>query len=170
VSRQGALEDESAFTLIEVIVTIILMGIVFAIASSFWFGLVEDRRVNSATNQMVSELHFAHTSATNRLQSWEVDLRPVDVPPEDRNVSYRVAPLCEDPCAEPPPPPSRLEEGTEFTPGMEGVRVVFQPDGGAEVNGAGNLEIRSAAADGDPCHEIDINEATSRVRVFTNVC
>ena len=169
MSRQGALEDESGFTLIEVIVTIVLMGIVFAIASSYWFGLVEDRRVNSATNQMVSELHFAHTSATNRLQTWQVDLRPADEAPDVRNVSYRVAP-CEAPCVALPPPSRSLEEGTEFPPGMEGVRVVFQPDGGAEVNGAGNLEIRSAAADGDPCHEIEINEATSRVRVTTNVC
>jgi len=40
--------------------------------------------------------------------------------------------------------------------------VVFEP------NGAGDLRV--AAADGSPCHEIDINEATSRVKVFANVC
>ena len=32
MSRQGALEDERGFTLVEVMATIIMMGIVFAIA------------------------------------------------------------------------------------------------------------------------------------------
>ena len=39
MSRQGALEDERGFTLIEVMLTIVIMGIVFAIASSTWFGV-----------------------------------------------------------------------------------------------------------------------------------
>ena len=67
MSRQGALEDERGFTLIEVMVIIIIMGIVFAIASSTWFGVVESRRVDSATNQLAADLRLAHTSATNRL-------------------------------------------------------------------------------------------------------
>ena len=33
MSRQGAWEDERGFTLVEVMITIIIMGIVFAIAS-----------------------------------------------------------------------------------------------------------------------------------------
>jgi prepilin-type N-terminal cleavage/methylation domain-containing protein len=166
VSRQGALEDESGFTLIEVIVTIVLMGIVLSIASSYWFGLVEDRRVNAATNQMVSELHFAHTSATNRLQDWKVDLQA-------NSRTYSIGP-CPDPdvCAAPLPPTSgrSLEEGTEVRPSGGGMveEVVFEPNGDAQITGAGRIGI--AAADGDPCHEIEINEATSRVRVITNVC
>ena len=70
----------------EVMVTIIIMGIVFAIASSTWFGVVESRRVDSATNQMVSDLHLAHNSATNRLEDWKVDLQA-----NSRN--YRIGPL-----------------------------------------------------------------------------
>ena len=35
MSRQGALEDERGFTLVEVTIVIILMGIVFAIASLY---------------------------------------------------------------------------------------------------------------------------------------
>ena len=71
MSRQGAWEDERGFTLIEVIVTIIIMGIVFAIASSIWFGVVESRRVDSATNQLAADLRLAHTRATNRLEDWQ---------------------------------------------------------------------------------------------------
>jgi prepilin-type N-terminal cleavage/methylation domain-containing protein len=166
VSRQKALEDESGFTLLEVIVTIMLMGILFAIASSFWFGLVEDRRVNAATNQMVSELHFAHTSATNRLQDWKVDLQA-------NSRTYSIGP-CPDPdvCAAPLPPASErsLEEGTEVRSSGGGLveQVVFEPNGDAQITGAGLIRI--VAEDGAPCHEIEINEATSRVRVITNVC
>jgi hypothetical protein len=142
------------------------MGIVLAIASSFWFGVVEDRRVDSATNQMVSELHFAHNSSTNRLEDWKVDLQA-------NSGTYQVGP-CPDPgvCAAPLPPASErsFEEGTEVRPSGGGMveEVVFEPNGDAQITGADRIRI--AAADGAPCHEIGINEATSRVRVFTNVC
>jgi hypothetical protein len=150
----------------EVMITILIMGIVFAIASSTWFGVVESRRVDSATNQMVSELHFAHNSSTNRLEDWKVDLQP-----NSRN--YRIG-ACPDPdvCAAPLPPASgrSLEEGTEVRPSGGGMveEVVFEPNGDAQITGAGRIRI--AAADGSPCHEIEINEATSRVRFITNVC
>src|SRR5829696_6284481 len=75
MSRQKTQEDERGFTLVEVLVVIIIMGIVFSIASSTWFRVVESRRVDSATNQMVSELRRAHTSSTNRLEDWKVDLQ-----------------------------------------------------------------------------------------------
>src|SRR5688572_15338705 len=67
MSPHGALEDERGFTLVEVMVVIIMMGIVFAIASASWFGVVESRRVDSATNQVVADLRMAHSQATNRL-------------------------------------------------------------------------------------------------------
>ena len=47
-------------------------------------------------------------------------------------------------------------------------RVVFEPNGEAQITGAGNIRI--AAEDGAPCREIEINELTSRIRVSTNVC
>src|SRR5829696_10160521 len=74
MSRQKTQEDERGFTLVEVLVVIIIMGIVFAIASSTWFRVVESRRVDSATNQLVSDLRLAHTRATNQLEEWEVVL------------------------------------------------------------------------------------------------
>ena len=166
MSQQGALEDERGFTLMEVLVTIIIMGILFAIASSFWFGVVESRRVDSATNQMVSELHFAHNSSTNRLEDWKVDLQA-------NSRDYSIG-ACPDPdvCAAPLPPASGrlLEEGTEVRPSGGGMveEVVFEANGDAQITGAGRIRI--AAADGAPCHEIEINEATSRVRFIANVC
>src|SRR5687767_14735031 len=74
MSRQGALEDESGITLVELTIVIILMGIVFAIASSTWFGAIESRKVDSATNQLAADLRRAHSRAINRLADQTVTL------------------------------------------------------------------------------------------------
>jgi prepilin-type N-terminal cleavage/methylation domain-containing protein len=152
---------ERGFTVIEVLVTIMIMGIVFAIASSTWFGVIESRRVDSATNQMVSELRRAHTSATNRLEDWKVD-------PQVNSGNYRIGPCADDPCAVPLPLASErsLEEGTQFRPAV--VKVVFEPNGEAQITGVGNIQI--AADDGSPCHEIEVNSVTSRIMAINNVC
>src|SRR5215204_2384378 len=85
MSRQGGWEDERGFTLPEILVTVVIMGLVFSIASSTWFGVIESRRVDSATNQMVSELRRTHSSSTNRLQDWKVDLQA-------NSGTYRIGP------------------------------------------------------------------------------
>ena len=155
MSRQGAWEDERGFTLIEVMVTIIVMGVVFAIASSTWFGAVESRRVDSATNQVAADLRVAHTRAINRLDDWRIEM---DADTRD----YRMGPdggaLS----------PLSLPERTEFLPTSGVSAIVFDPAGGAQITGAGNIRI--AADDGSPCHEIGINSVTSRVEVFRTVC
>jgi type II secretory pathway pseudopilin PulG len=158
----------------EMVWVMIIMGIVFAAAVPIWFNAVESRRVDSATNLMVSELRRAHTNATNRLEDWQVDPRP----PGDPINSYRIGP-CEDTCggAELLTPLLFLDEcgedcppSTMFPPAMSGVRVVFHPDGGAEFFGAAGNIIRVAAADDSPCRQIQINTVTSRVEVLPNAC
>ena len=67
MSRQGAWEDERGFTLVELLLVISSMMILAMIATSSWFGAIESRRVDSATNQVVADLRLAHTQATNRL-------------------------------------------------------------------------------------------------------
>jgi prepilin-type N-terminal cleavage/methylation domain-containing protein len=164
----GFWQSERGFTLVEVLVTILIMGILVAIASSTWFGLVENRRVEGAANQMASELRRAHSSATNRLENWQVD-------PIVNTRGYRIGP-CADPCAAPLDPASpstqnqSLEEGTLFKPPGSVTRVVFEPNGDAEIIGSEDERIKVAAADGAPCHDIDINEATSRIRIIRNAC
>jgi prepilin-type N-terminal cleavage/methylation domain-containing protein len=155
LSRRGAWKEERGFTLIEVIVTIIVMGIVFAIASSTWFGVVESRRVDSGTNQIAADLRLAHTRATNRLEDWRIemdaDTRDFRLGPDGGALSA-----------------NQLPERTEFSATSGVSAIVFQPTGGAQITGAGNIRI--AADDGSPCHEIEVNPMVSRVEISTNVC
>ena len=65
--QHGSWCSEQGFTLAEVMIVIAFMGIVLAIATSSWFGVIESRRVDSATNQLAADMRLAHTSATNRL-------------------------------------------------------------------------------------------------------
>jgi len=74
VSRRSVWTDERGFTLIELVLVIVLIGIVVAISSSSWYGVVEGRQVDSATNQLVADLRQAHSRATNRLQTWQVSV------------------------------------------------------------------------------------------------
>src|SRR5215204_2460821 len=97
MSRQGTWKDERGFTLVEVIITIILMGIVFAIASSMWFGAIESRRVDSATNQLVADLRRAHTRAINRLAYQTVTLSTES---SEYTMTGAAAPLDLDECDE----------------------------------------------------------------------
>ena len=165
MKHHGFSQSERGFTLPEVLIVIVLMGILFAIASASWFGVIESRRVDSATNQMVSDLRLAHTRATNRLENWQVD-------PIVNTGNYRIGP-CAAPCVAPLPPSSplrSLEERTLFkSGGSESVaRVVFKPNGEAEITGTGNIKI--AAEDDSPCHDIQINQVTSRIKVLRDAC
>jgi prepilin-type N-terminal cleavage/methylation domain-containing protein len=159
VSRQEALEDERGFTLIEVLVTIIIMGIVFAIASSTWFGVVEGRRVDSATNQVVADLRLAHSQATNRLTDSSFII------PSASSTTYQVGPA------------GSLETRTlpgddQGTPKTKIVAdaattIVFKAAGGVQITPPppGNITFTVAALDDDPSHTIQVNTVTSRIQV-----
>lgn len=68
--------DERGFTLQELMVTIAILGILIAIAIIIWLGLLEQRRVDAAINQLASDLRLAHTRATNQLTDWRVVIYP----------------------------------------------------------------------------------------------
>lgn len=159
----GSRQDERGFTLVEVMTTIIIMGILAAIAMSFWWPAVEARRVDSATNQVVSELRRVHTSATTRLEDWQVVL-------ELDTDNYQVGPaggplsphsLVREEMEEGDPPPVVLTG--------EVTAVEFQANGEATITGAGNIQV-AAADDGNPCHEIEVNTVTSKVEILRNAC
>lgn len=65
---------EQGFTLPELLAAIAILGILLAIAVMTWLGIVESRRVDAATNQLVSDLRLAHDRATNQLTDWRLVL------------------------------------------------------------------------------------------------
>jgi prepilin-type N-terminal cleavage/methylation domain-containing protein len=149
VSRQGSFEDERGFTLVEVLVTIISMGVVLAIALPVFFDVMEGRRVDSATNQLAADLRLAHTRATNRLVPQVVNLTA-------GSSEYSITGA---------PSPRDLDDD----PGHEVVvdttaAITFQADGSAVLPGDAPL-IVSSADDEALNHAIEINAATSRIQI-----
>ena len=149
MSRQGALEDERGFTLVELMLVILLMGIVFAIASSTWFGAIESRKADSATNQVLADLRHANSKATNRLEDYGFRRPPAN------STTYEIGPTSEALV------PTSLPDGTEIA---EEVDITFHSDGSAQVNGANPFTV-SSSKDTAKSHTVEINCATSRIEV-----
>jgi prepilin-type N-terminal cleavage/methylation domain-containing protein len=156
---------EAGFTLPEVLIVIVLMGIVLAIASSTWQRVVDDRNADSAANQLLSDLRLAHTKATNQLSDWRVvhaaggaDYQLVRV--SDGAVINR-----------------SLPENTKISSSEVNVsggqkKLAFKPNGEAsaetgytDADGDGQIDIVVSAADGSPQRGISVVPATSRVKV-----
>jgi prepilin-type N-terminal cleavage/methylation domain-containing protein len=145
--------DEWGFTLPELLVVIAILGILLAIAMGSWLGVVEGRRVDSATNQLVSDLRLAHTSATNQLASWEVrtvagsgTYQLVRLTPPTEQATTRTL-------------PDGTEMGTTLT-------VRFAPDGSAATVAGSGTQVSVASDDGSPSRIIQYVPATSRVRAL----
>ena len=157
--RQGFWEGDRGFTLMEVLVTIILMGMLFAIASYTWIGVVEGRRVDSATNQLAADLRLAHATATNRLVPQMVNLTAGSSEYSMTGSSSR--PLDED--------------GSDRVTVETTVNIAFCPNGSAEIPPSDPVcsvgavgpptTITVAAADGAPSHTIQVNTVTSRIQI-----
>ena len=153
MSRQGSWRDEHGFTLGEVLITIILMGILFAIASSTWFGVIESRQVDSATNQLVSDLRLANSKATNRLTSYQVVLTT-------GSDTYEFGPVGDTDTR-------TLPDGVMITIVPSPTTIGFQANGSATgATGVANqIVVSSTSPPSAPQHGISINPATARVRV-----
>jgi type II secretion system protein H len=163
--RRAHWENQGGFTLIEVMITILIMGIVLAIASSTWLGAIESRKVDSATNQLVADLRQAHTHAINRLADWEVHLT-------DNSPTYEIRnDLDDNGVIECPNTDGDCEivtytlpdDAKVDTPGAT-LDFVFTPDGSVTPPGA-PITFSLSSADGNPSHTIEINRLTSRIEV-----
>ena len=69
-------KDERGFTLPEVLTTVLILGILFSIATTSWLGVVESRRVDSAANQLAADMRLSHNRSTSQLTDWLIQLNP----------------------------------------------------------------------------------------------
>ena len=149
----GLGKNERGFTLLEVMITIVLIGIVIAIASSTWFGVVENRRVDSAADQLASDLRLAHSRATNQLVDWEVRI-------SSGSSTYQLVKLSS---PDPVVANRSLPDGTQV---VGATTVRFTPNGTASVvSGAGSPITVRASNDTSKSRTVQFNTATSRIRV-----
>ncbi len=151
MSRQGALEDERGFTLVELTIVIVLMGVLFAIASSSWFGAAESRRVDSAANQLAADLRLAHTKATNKLVQQTVTVPLPDAPSEYTVTGESIRDLDDD-------PEDLVTVDGSYT-------IEFEPNGEAQSENGDYSIIVESTADPDKGHTIDVNPLTSRIQI-----
>ena len=162
MSHQGALEDERGFTLAELLITIVIMGILFGIASSSWFGAIESRRVDSATNQVVADLRLAHSQATNRL----VESKFIVAGPNSS--TYQIGPDGNLETRSLLPSDDKGDQGPPQTEILAATTIVFKANGSAQsaqaVGGEVPVRVRSKK-DINKCHKIMVNTTTSRVTV-----
>ena len=152
----GLWRSERGFSLIELMVTIIVLMIVLAIASSTWFGVVESRRVDSATTQLAADLRQAHSRAINRLADQTVTLTA--------GQSEYTIPDGVD--ANPDPDPADLDDDPDedLVSVAAASTIVFKGNGEAQVTGANPITVRATNNPGKN-HTIQIYIATSEIKI-----
>lgn len=163
--------EGSGFTLPELLIIILIIGIVSTIGTVSWLNVTEGRRVDSATNQLAADLRQAHSKATNRLTDHVVSQNPsglgvvvppvpVGQPPPDYYVVEIRNPIASSVVT------SRDLPGTTQLAPTTPLGIRFVPDGSAVVLGgaASTVTVRSG---GDPTndHDLVITPSTSRVQI-----
>lgn len=135
----------------EVLVIIAIIGILAAIAIPSWQAVVEGRQVDSATNQIVSDLRLANSKASNRLVAYQVVFT-------NGSSSYQFGPA--DSLTT-----RTLPDGVKVSTSLS--TIEFKPDGSVTgATGAANeIMVSKTSPAANPKHGISINPTTSRVKV-----
>jgi len=172
--------DERGFTLPEVMVVIAILGILIAIGVIIWLGILEQRRVDAAANQLASDLRLAHTRATNQLTDWRVVLTPgmADYSMIRLNGPYpQVSPPTVAETVNRSLPggtkvfsvsnPADPSDGQLVVPSIAGTTrtIEFSPDGSARALGGASGTIVVSSDDGNPQRSMTFVLSTSRIEL-----
>lgn len=191
---RGELSGEGGFTLQEILVTIVVMGILLAIGILIFLGILERWRVDAATNQLKADLRLAHSSASNQLIDWRVVLVPENAEEDDGPDYYMVklAATYGDPGDPAPSVDPATPAKPRFFPGNvkiinirgaldTGAWIVAPSEPGitrtVEFNSDGTAKVYQAAS-GSTCVTVDTApenrviaiSATSRIKVSPGEC
>jgi prepilin-type N-terminal cleavage/methylation domain-containing protein len=75
VIKRSYSKGDAGYTLVELLVVVMLMGIIAAIAAPSWLGFVNQRRVNAAKDFVLRALQEAQSEAKNKKLSYSVSFR-----------------------------------------------------------------------------------------------
>lgn len=73
--KQSCPKGNAGFTLVELLVVILLMGVIAAIAAPSWIGFVTQRRINAANEVALRALQEAQSQAKTTKQNYSVTIR-----------------------------------------------------------------------------------------------
>lgn len=73
------LTTKKGFTLIEVLVITIIIGVLAAVAAPSWFGFLERQKLNEAHGEIFRALQKGQQQATQQATSWQVSFREATV-------------------------------------------------------------------------------------------
>ncbi len=73
--KRYELKADAGFTLVELLVVVILIGVIATIAAPSWFGFISQRRANAANEYILRALQEAQSQAKNTKMNYSVSLR-----------------------------------------------------------------------------------------------
>lgn len=68
-------QDQTGFTLVELLVVVIMVGVIAVIAAPNWLGFVNQRRVNAANDAVLRAIQDAQSQAKTKKVSYSVSFR-----------------------------------------------------------------------------------------------